>query len=170
MNINHKFNPSLWRHIHVVLKDHHHRLKNYEGKGTKVSVFKLFNELRKIWNCNLGFSKIQILLSFMNWEKIGSIHSPRLTFWNFKMNLEKLCPILSFTVENKEVWSHFKLNINDWDSLNFKNLSKSWKKYFPLDKTEWVHWKSCPYHKIFGERPWTYLFLAYVNKSIALIN
>ena len=38
------------------------------------------------------------------------------------MNWEKLCPYLSFTVENKMVnsykreWQHFKLNINYGDS------------------------------------------------------
>ena len=37
------------------------------------------------------------------------------------MNLEKLCPNLSFTVESKmgnpykKKWSQFKLNINYWD-------------------------------------------------------
>ena len=42
---------------------------------------------------------------------------------NLKINWEKLCPSLSFTVENKmgnsskKGWSHFKLNINDWDIL-----------------------------------------------------
>ena len=68
---------------HVVLKNHrHHYLTKYESKGTKVSIFKLFNEFGKFWKCNLGFSKIQIFLSFMNWEKLGSIHSPRPTFQN----------------------------------------------------------------------------------------
>ena len=40
----------------------------------------------------------------MNLEKPGSIHSPRPTFpnpiLNLKINWEKLCPNLSFTVEN----------------------------------------------------------------------
>ena len=45
----------------IVLKDHLHHLTKYEGKGTKVSVFKLFSEFEmKIWKCNLGFSKIPI--------------------------------------------------------------------------------------------------------------
>ena len=45
--------------------------------------------------------KIQILSLWMNWEKV--------------------CPNLNFSVENKmgnshkKIWSHFKLNINDWD-------------------------------------------------------
>ena len=44
----------------IVLKDHPHHLTKYEGKGTKISIFKLFSELGKIWKCNLGFSKIPI--------------------------------------------------------------------------------------------------------------
>ena len=67
---------------HAVLKEHPHHFTKYEGKWTKISIFKLFNELGKIWKCNLGFSKIQIFLSFMNWEKLGSIYSPRPTFKN----------------------------------------------------------------------------------------
>ena len=67
---------------HVVLKYHPHHLTKYEGKEKKISIFKLFNELGKIWKCNLSFSKIQIFLSFMNWEKLRSIHSPRPTFQN----------------------------------------------------------------------------------------
>ena len=40
---------------------------------------------------------------------------------NLWMSWENLCPNLSFTIENKignahkRGWSHFKLNINDWD-------------------------------------------------------
>ena len=36
--------------LHVtVLKDHPYHLTKYEGKGTKISILKLFNELGKIW-------------------------------------------------------------------------------------------------------------------------
>ena len=44
----------------IVLKDHpqSHHFTKYEGKVTKISIFKLFNELGKIWKCSLGFSKI----------------------------------------------------------------------------------------------------------------
>ena len=67
----------------IVLKDHPHHLTKYEGKGTKISIFKLFSELGKIWKCNLGFSKIPIShLFFMNWEKLGNMQSPRPTFQN----------------------------------------------------------------------------------------
>ena len=69
----------------IVLKDHPqpHYLTKYEGKGTKISIFKLFSELGKIWKCNLGFLKIQI--SFMSWENLGGIDSPRLTFENLNV-------------------------------------------------------------------------------------
>ena len=33
---------------HVLLKDHPYHLTKYEGKKTKISIFKLFNELGKI--------------------------------------------------------------------------------------------------------------------------
>ena len=66
----------------IVLKDHPQHLTKYEGKGTKVSIFKNFSELRKSWKCNLGFSKIPVSISFMNWEKREYIASPRPTFQN----------------------------------------------------------------------------------------
>ena len=71
---------------HVVLKDHPDHLAKYEGKGTKISIIKLFSELGKIWKCNLGFSKISHV--FYELE----------TKW---MNWENLCLKFSFTVENK---------------------------------------------------------------------
>ena len=74
----------------------HHYLTKYEGKETKLSIFKLFNEFGKFCKCNLGFSKIQILLSFMNWEKLGSIHSPRPTFKNPNMkSMDELGKVMS---------------------------------------------------------------------------
>ena len=66
-----------------VLKDHSHHLTKYEGKGTKISIFKLSSdELVKIWKYNLGFQKSQFPISFMNWEKVGNINNPRPTFQN----------------------------------------------------------------------------------------
>ena len=66
----------------IVLKDHPQHLTKYEGKGSKISIAKLFSELGKIWKCNLSFSKISISHLFMNWEKRGNIHSFRLIFQN----------------------------------------------------------------------------------------
>ena len=62
--------------------DHPHHLTKYEGKGTKISIFKHFSEMGKIWKCNLGFSKISISHLFMNWKTLQSIHSPRAKFQN----------------------------------------------------------------------------------------
>ena len=61
--------------------------------------------------------KSQFPISFMNWEKLENIHSPRPTFQNPNVNLWVSWE--TFTVENKmgnshkRGWSHFKLNIND---------------------------------------------------------
>ena len=62
----------------LVLKGHPQpqHLTKYKGKGTKISIFKLFSELGKIWKCNLGFSKIPISHFFYE------LHSPRTTFQN----------------------------------------------------------------------------------------
>ena len=40
-------------------------LGRIQGEGTsKISIFKLFSELEKIWKCSLGFSKIPIYYLF----------------------------------------------------------------------------------------------------------
>ena len=68
----------------------------WQNMMAKILIFKVFNELRKIWKCNLGFSKIQIFLSLMNQEKLGSINSPRPTFQNpnFK-SMDELGKVMS---------------------------------------------------------------------------
>ena len=76
-------------------------------------------QLGKIWKYNVGFSKIPILVSFMNYTAPDQHF--KIPMSNLCMSWEKLCPNLSFTVENKmenshkRGWSHFKLKINDWD-------------------------------------------------------
>ena len=67
----------------IVLKDHPqlYHLSKYEGKGTKISIFKLFSVLGKIWKYNLGFSKIPISHLFYELGKTWK-HSPRLAFQN----------------------------------------------------------------------------------------
>ena len=62
----------------IVLKDHpqSHHLTKYEGKGTKITIFKLFSELGEIWKCILGFS--QIAISHLFYE----LQSPRPTSQN----------------------------------------------------------------------------------------
>ena len=80
---------------------------------------------------------------------------------NLWMDWEKLCPNLSFTVENnmgnphKKGWSHFKLNINDCDIP----FPKSLRTFNELGKTFSIGenrmnplWESCPYHKMFGQK------------------
>ena len=116
----------------IVLKDNPHYLTKYEGKGANISIFELFNELGKIWKCNLNFSKISVSHLFINWEKLWNIHSPRPTFQNpnveFMDELGKLSPNLTFFLENKKgnshkrEWPHFKLNLNDWDITFPKSL------------------------------------------------
>ena len=58
----------------------------------------------------------------MNWEKLlnWEVYTAQDNYiLNLWMNWEKLCPELSFAVENKvgnshkKGWSHIKLNIND---------------------------------------------------------
>ena len=110
----------------IVLKDHPHHLTKYEGKGTKISIFKLFRELGKIWKYNLSFSKIPISHLFYELGKTWKYTQLQTNISKSKMpNLwlswENLCPNLTFNVENKmgnshkRGRSHFKLNINYWD-------------------------------------------------------
>ena len=112
-------------HHVIVLKDHHHHLTKYEGKGTKLSIFKLLSELERIWNCNLGFSKIPLFHLFYELGKTWKYTQTapdqhfKIQMFNLRMSWENVCPNLIFTVENKmgnshkRGWSHFKLNIND---------------------------------------------------------
>ena len=104
---------------HVVLKDHLHHLTEYEGKGTKSLIFKLFSELRKTLKCNLGFSATPISHLFYELGKTWKYTQPKTNIstsdiLNLWMNWERLCPNLSFTDENKmgnlheKWWSHFK--------------------------------------------------------------
>ena len=115
------------------MKDHPHHLIKYEGKVTKISIFKLFSELGKIWKCNLGFPKIPISPSLLWIGKNLEIYTApdqhfKLQMLNLWMNWENVCPNLNFSVENKmgnshkRGWPHFKLNINDWDIPFPKNL------------------------------------------------
>ena len=99
----------------------------------------------KFWNAIEAFQKSQFPISFVNWEKLGNIHSPRSTFQNANVEFsENLCPNLSFTVENKmegshkRGWSHFKLNINDWNIP----FPKIWEIYRWIGKinSHWGKW------------------------------
>ena len=85
----------------------------------------------------------------MNWEKLGNMHSARPIFQNPNVEvideLGKLSPNLTFTVENemgnshKRGWSHFKLNINDWD--------------IPFPKILWLNWENIFHYGENGMNP-----------------
>ena len=66
----------------IVLKDHLHHLTKCEDKGTKISIFKSFSELGKIWKGNLSFSKIPISHLFYELGETWKYTQPRLTFQN----------------------------------------------------------------------------------------
>ena len=105
-------------HHVIVLKDHPHHLIKYEGRWAKIPIFILFSELAKIW-------KSQFLISLWIKKNLEIYTAPdqhfKIQMLNLWMSWENLCPNLTFTVENKmgnshkRGWSHFKLNINDWD-------------------------------------------------------
>ena len=63
---------------------------------------------------------------------------------NLWMSWENLCPNLNFTVENKmrnshkRGWSHFKLNINDWD-IPFPKVSRIYQ-WIGKNISHWGKW------------------------------
>ena len=71
----------------IVLKDHPHHLTKYDGKETKISVFKLFSELGKIWKCNLSFSKIPIFHLFYELGKTWKYPQPQTNFQNPNLHI-----------------------------------------------------------------------------------
>ena len=116
--------------------------------------------------------KSQFLISLMNWENIGSMHSSRATFkiqsFEYIGKLGKFMANLSFTVENKmrnsrkKGWSHFKLNINDWD-ITFPKTLRIYQ-WFWKNILQWEKWnefsRNCPHiTKCLANMPWRYIFL-----------
>ena len=106
-------------------------------------------------------------ISFMNWR-------PIFEFWKV-MRYAKF----SFTVENKmenshkKRWSHFKLNIDDWD-IPFPKVLRIYK-WVGKNIFHWGKWNelianSARATKYLAKRPWRYFFLTYVFKSTALVN
>ena len=114
----------------IILKDHHpHHLTKYESKGTKISVFKFFSELWIIWKCNLTFSKMLISHLFYELGKTWKYTQPQTNIskpecwiygWVGKTYV-LIWPSLLMGNSYKRRWSHFKLNINDWD-IPFPNI------------------------------------------------
>ena len=68
----------------VVLKDHPHHLTKYESKGTKIQIFKIFNELGEILKCNLDFSTIPISHLFYELEKTWKYRQPQTSISKYK--------------------------------------------------------------------------------------
>ena len=91
------------------------------------------------------------------------------------MNWENLCPNSIFTVENKirnshrKGWSHFKLNINDWD-ISFPKILRiyQWigKKIFHWGKWNEPLANSVHTTNYLVKRLWRCLFLADVYKLV----
>ena len=91
------------------------------------------------------------------------------------MNWENLCPNSIFTVENKmgnshrKGWSHFKLNINDWD-LSFPKILRTYqwigKKIFHWGKWNEPLANSVHTTNYLVKRLWRCLFLADVYKLV----
>ena len=135
--------------------------------------FKLFSELGKIWKCNLGFKNPSI--SFRNWRpNFGSVNELGKVLFKAKF---------SFTVENK--WRSdtkkdililnltYRWLIDDWDFPFTKVLMiYKWigKNIFHLEKWNETIGNSAHTIKYLAKRPWRYLFLTYVYKSIVLVN
>ena len=96
---------------------------NMMARGQK-SQFSNFSA-KKTWKYNLGFSKIQISHLLHELGKTWKYTQPQTNISKSKCWIYgwvgKTCPKLSFTVENKmgnshkKGWSHFKVNINDWE-------------------------------------------------------
>ena len=111
----------------ILLKDYPHHLTIYENNGTKISPFKLFSELGKIWKCNLGFSKIPIsnLLIGKNLEIYAVLEQHfKIQMLNLWMSWGNIC--------------HLKLNIYDGDILFPKIL----RIYQWIGKNIF-HWGKC---------------------------
>ena len=98
---------------------------------------------------------------------------------NLWMSWENLCPNLTFFLENKmgnshkRGWSHFKLNINDWD-IPFPKILRIYQ-WIGKNIFHWGKWNetignSAHVTKYLAKRSWRYLFLVYVFKSITLVN
>ena len=169
---NHKLAPLT---SHVLVKDYrHHLLTKYEGKGTRTSIFKLFGELGRICECNLGFSKIPISHLLHELAKTWKYAKPKKHFKIQVLNLwlkwKNLCPNLSVTIENKmgnslkKGLSHFKININDWD-IPFPSIFRIFQ--WIGENFQWGKWNesigSDAYAtKYLAKRSWRYLFPAYV--------
>ena len=91
------------------------------------SNFQIFSDLGKNWKCSLVFSKIPVFHPFYEWGKTDQDQHFKIQILNLWMNLEKLCPNLSFTVKNKIGNSHKKWRrVRDWPS-GLTCCNQNWK-------------------------------------------
>ena len=137
------------------------------GKNLEVQArfFKNFNFPSLFW---IGKN-----LNYELWIGKYTMHSPAKTniskskFWIYGWIRKSLCPKLRFTVENrafhtKKGWSHFKLNINDWD-IPFSKILKIYQ-CIGRNTFHWGKWNepignSAHTIEYFNKRPWRYIFL-----------
>ena len=109
----------------IALKDSPRYLTKYEDKGTKISMFKLLMNWGKSGNAIWAFQKSQFPISLWIEKNLEIYTAPdqhfKIQMLSLWVSWENLCPNSTFTVENKmgyshkRGWSHFKLDINDWD-------------------------------------------------------
>ena len=109
---------------HVIVKDHPYYLTKYEVKGTKISIFKLFNEMAENLEMQSKLFKNPNFPSLWIEKNLEIYTVPdqhfKIQMLNLWMSWENLSPNLTFFLENKlgnsnkRGWSHFKLNLNDW--------------------------------------------------------
>ena len=94
----------------------------------------------------------------------------KIQIFSLWMNWENLCPNLSFTAENK-MGNSCKWQWWHWD-ITFRNLSMHWEKHFPFSIAEnGMNALGIMPISQFGQKALKiYVFLAYVYKSIALVN
>ena len=128
---------------------------------------------QKSWKCSLGFSKNPNSPSLFIW--IGKNYTQPKTNQHFKIqilnlwiNSQNLYPNLSFSVINKMAnshkkgWSHFKLNINDWDIPFPKTLriyQWFWKNILQWEKWNEFNRNSPHITKCLANMSWRYIFL-----------
>ena len=115
----------------------------------------------------------------MKYTHIARDQHFKIQILNLWMNWEKLCPNLSFTIENKmgnlhKKWpSNIKLNINDCD-IQFPIISRiyQWigKNIFDWEKWNDVIGSYAHTTKCLAKTPWRDLFLAYAYKPLKLVN
>ena len=92
----------------------------------KILISKLCSKLGKIWKCSLDYSKIPTFHFFHELGKTWKYTQPKTNIsksklwiygWTGKIYVLILASLLKirWEIHLRKGWSHFKLNINDWD-------------------------------------------------------